>query len=87
MSLHYSRETGELEEIGDSEPDVFLERTEFGFDFGALHVEATTSIQGRAVVTLWTDEGIRIEVRCSPKGRFASIQNKGLPRVVMHDGS
>lgn len=58
-----------------------LRYTLHGFDFGAAHVEATTDIDGRVVVTLYTDFGKRVEVYVSPKGRFVSVRNRGVGPV------
>lgn len=57
--------------------------TESGFRFGAMIVEATTSIERspgkgeHTVITIITSTGQRLEVYCSPSGRSLRVFKKG----------
>lgn len=57
--------------------------TEHGFQFGAMTVEATTSIRRRenegphTVITIRTEAGVELSVYCSPTGRSLRVFRRG----------
>lgn len=54
-----------------------LHRTDHGFRFGAMVVEATASIGETSVITVTTDAGLSIDIYCSPTGRSLRVFRHG----------